>query len=88
MNKSENTSIETKTFQFKDGREITLYEPTILQLESAQKKTKDELGIAKNLLVDMSNGELTIDSINLLSVREFKRLTQEISEFLGVNPLD
>lgn len=85
---TENKVIENKTFKFKNGKEITLYEPTILQLESAQKKSKDELGIAKYLLVDMSNGELTIDSINQLSVREFKRLTDEVSEFLGINPKD
>lgn len=79
---------ETKTFTFKDGREITLKEPTILQLESAQKKAKDELGIAKHLLVDMSDGELSIESINALSVREFKRLSECVSEFMGIDARD
>lgn len=81
--------METKTFTFKDGREITLKEPTILQLESAQKKAQgDELRVAKNLLVDMSDGELTIDGINALSLREFKRLSECVSEFMGVDARD
>lgn len=81
--------METKTFTFKDGREITLKEPTILQLESAQKKAQgDELRVAKNLLVDMSDGELTIDGINALSLREFKRLSECVSEFMGVDVKD
>lgn len=81
--------LETKTFTFKDGREITLKEPTILQLESAQKKAQgDELRVAKNLLVDMSDGELTIDGINALSLREFKRLSECVSEFMGVDARD
>lgn len=81
--------LETKTFTFKDGREITLKEPTILQLESAQKKAQgDELRVAKNLLVDMSDGELTIDGINALSLREFKRLSECVSEFMGVDVKD
>lgn len=80
--------METKTFTFKDGREITLKEPTILQLESAQKKAKDELGIAKNLLIDMSDGELTLEGINALSVREFKRLSECVGEFMGVDVKD
>lgn len=79
---------ETKTFTFKDGREITLKEPTILQLESAQKKAKDEINIAKHLLIDMSDGELTIESINALSVREFKRLSECASEFMGIDVRD
>lgn len=81
--------LETKTFTFKDGREITLKEPTILQLESAQKKAQgDDLRVAKNLLVDMSDGELTIDGINALSLREFKRLSECVSEFMGVDARD
>lgn len=80
--------METKTFIFKDGREITLKEPTILQLESAQKKAKDELSIAKYLLVDMSDGELTIDTINALSVREFKRMLEEVKDFIGIDTRD
>lgn len=80
--------METKTFKFTDGREITLKEPTILQLESAQKKAKDELGIAKNLLIDMSDGELTLEGINALSVREFKRLSECVGEFMGVDARD
>lgn len=81
--------LETKIFTFKDGREITLKEPTILQLESAQKKAQgDDLRVAKNLLVDMSDGELTIDGINALSLREFKRLSECVSEFMGVDARD
>lgn len=80
--------METKTFIFKDGREITLKEPTILQLESAQKKAKDELSITKYLLVDMSDGELTIDGINALSVREFKRMLEEVKDFIGIDTRD
>lgn len=80
--------METKTFTFKDGREITFKEPTILQLESAQKKSKDELAIAKNLLIDMSDGELTLDAINALSVREFKRLSECVGEFIGIDSRD
>ncbi|PAF53235.1 hypothetical protein BKH42_05390 [Helicobacter sp. 13S00482-2] len=79
----------TKTFKFSDDREITLKEPTVLQLESAQKKYgKDELGISKALLVDMSGGDLTIDSINSLSVREFKQLLESVKEFIGVDVSD
>ncbi|PAF46163.1 hypothetical protein BKH41_09455 [Helicobacter sp. 12S02232-10] len=79
---------DIKTFTLKDGREITLKEPTILQLESAQKKSKDELSVAKYLLVDMSEGELTIDSINQMGIREFKRLLECIKEFIGFDPKD
>lgn len=81
-------TMETKTFQFRDGQEITLKEPTILQMISAQRKTKDELEIAKNLLIDMSNGELTIESINNLPFSEFKRLCNVIQDFSLIESLD
>ncbi|PAF49207.1 hypothetical protein BKH41_03760 [Helicobacter sp. 12S02232-10] len=82
------TETDIKTFTLKNGKEITLKEPTILQLESAQKKSKDELTIAKHLLVDMSEGDLTIDSINQMGVREFKRLLECVKEFMGFDPKD
>ncbi|PAF46289.1 hypothetical protein BKH46_08230 [Helicobacter sp. 12S02634-8] len=77
---------ETRTFTLKNGKEITLKEPTILQLESAQKKSKEELNIAKNLLIDMSDGDLSLEVINQMSIREFKALIETIKDFLGFDP--
>lgn len=50
---------ETKTFTFRDGQEVLLKEPTLLQIQSARAKAKDdEIALAKALLIDMSDGEL------------------------------
>ncbi|PAF46132.1 hypothetical protein BKH46_08785 [Helicobacter sp. 12S02634-8] len=77
---------QDKIFTFRDGQELTLKEPTLLQMKSAQNKSKDDIEIAKYLLVDMSDGDLDIDSINYLPVSEFKRLCGVISDFLAIDP--
>lgn len=79
---------QTKTFQFRDGQEITLKEPTLLQISSAQAKNKDDMEVIKSLLVDMSEGELDKDSINALPFGEFVRLSECVKDFVGIKVSD
>ncbi|MDO7253894.1 phage tail assembly protein [Helicobacter cappadocius] len=79
---------EIKTFSFKDGQEIVIKEPTLLQISSAQSKSKDELEVIKTLLIDITDGELDRDSINALPFSEFVRLSECVKEFVGINEKD
>lgn len=79
---------ETKTFTFRDGQEILLKEPTLLQISSAQSKSKDELEVIKALLIDMSDGELNKADIDSLPFNEFVRLSECVKDFMGIKESD
>ena len=79
---------ESKTFTFRDGHEVILKEPTLLQIQSARTKAKDDIALAKALLIDMSEGELSEEFLNTLPAREFKRLSDEVNSFVGIDPQD
>ncbi len=79
---------ESKTFTFRDGQEVVLKEPTLLQIQSARSKAKDDIALAKALLIDMSEGELSEEFLNTLPAREFKRLSDEVNAFMGIDPQD
>lgn len=79
---------ESKTFTFRDGQEVILKEPTLLQIQSARSKAKDDIALAKALLIDMSEGELSEEFLNTLPAREFSRLSNELSGFMGIEPQD
>lgn len=79
---------QTKTFQFRDGQEITLKEPTLIQISAAQSKSKDDIEVIKYLLIDMSEGELDKESINALPFGEFVRLSECVKDFVGIKVLD
>ncbi|WP_295702254.1 phage tail assembly protein [uncultured Helicobacter sp.] len=75
----------TKTFRFRDGQEVILKEPTLLQIQKARSKSTDEIATSKALLIDMSDGELTNEILDSLPLKEFKRLSEEIGEFVGID---
>ena len=79
---------ESKTFKFRDGQEVILKEPTLLQIQAAKAKAKDDIALAKALLIDMSEGELSEEFLNTLPAREFKRLSEEVNSFIGIEPQD
>lgn len=79
---------ESKVFTFRDGQEVILKEPTLLQIQSARTKAKDDIALAKALLIDMSEGELSEEFLNNLPAREFKRLSDEVNNFVGIEPQD
>lgn len=80
---------EIKTFTFRDGQEVVLKEPTLLQIQSAKSKAKnDEIALAKALLVDISDGEINNEFLDSLPVGEFNRLSKEVANFLGIDELD
>lgn len=79
---------ESKTFTFRDGQEVILKEPTLLQIQAARAKAKDDIALAKALLIDMSEGELSEEFLNTLPAREFKRLSEEVNAFIGIEPQD
>lgn len=79
---------ESKTFTFRDGQEVILKEPTLLQIQAARAKAKDDIALAKALLIDMSEGELNEEFLNTLPAREFKRLSEEVNAFIGIEPQD
>lgn len=79
---------ESKTFKFRDGQEVILKEPTLLQIQSARTKAKDDIALAKALLIDMSEGELSEEFLNALPAKEFKRLSEEVNSFIGIEPQD
>ena len=79
---------ESKTFTFRDGQEVILKEPTLLQIQAARAKAKDDIALAKALLIDMSEGELSEEFLNTLPAREFKRLSDEVNAFIGIEPQD
>ena len=79
---------ESKTFIFRDGQEVILKEPTLLQIQAARAKAKDDIALAKALLIDMSEGELSEEFLNTLPAREFKRLSDEVNAFIGIEPQD
>ncbi|MBR2111460.1 MAG: phage tail assembly protein [Helicobacter sp.] len=79
---------ESKTFIFRDGQEVILKEPTLLQIQAARAKAKDDIALAKALLIDMSEGELSEEFLNTLPAREFKRLSDEVNAFIGIDPQD
>jgi len=73
-------------FTFSDGQEVYLKPPTLLQIQSATKNAKgDEIEQAKNLLVDMSEGELNKEFLNALPIGEWMELSKMISGFMGVD---
>ncbi|PAF50858.1 phage tail assembly protein [Helicobacter sp. 13S00477-4] len=79
---------EVKTFTFRDGQEITLKEPTLLQINAAHSKNKDDIEVIKSLLIDMTEGELDKDSINALPFGEFLRLSECVKGFVGIDLKD
>ncbi len=79
---------ESKTFTFRDGQEVILKEPTLLQIQAARAKAKDDIALAKALLIDMSEGELSEEFLNTLPAREFKRLSEEVNAFMGIDSQD
>ena len=80
---------ETTTFVFRDGQEVVLKEPTLLQIQSARGKAKDdEISLARALLIDMSEGELTNEFLDSLPAREFTRLSSKLSGFIGIDEKD
>lgn len=73
-------------FTFSDGQKVYLKAPTLLQIQSATKNAKgDEIEQAKNLLVDMSDGELNKEFLNSLPISEWVELSKTISGFMGVD---
>ncbi len=79
---------ETKTFVFRDNQQVILKEPTLLQIQSAKSKAKDDISLVKTLLIDMSNGELTSEFIDSLPIKEFKRLSECVAGFIGIDEKD
>ncbi|WP_343353254.1 phage tail assembly protein [Helicobacter mastomyrinus] len=80
---------EIRTFTFRDGQEVLLKEPTLLQIQSARSKAKDdEIALAKALLIDMSDGEINNEFLDSLPVKEFNRLSNEVSGFIGIDERD
>ncbi|MGP1580327.1 MAG: phage tail assembly protein [Wolinella sp.] len=79
--------IPKQEFTFSDGQSIFLNAPTLLQLQNAQKQSKnDEIEQAKILLIDMSEGELTREFLNSLPISEWLRLSENIGAFMGIDP--
>lgn len=74
-----------KTFKFRDGQEVVLREPTLLQIQKAKAKGSDDVAVSKELLIDISDGELTHEILNTMPLAEFTRLSKEVSEFMGVD---
>lgn len=73
-------------FIFSDGQSVILKAPTLLQIQSATKNAKgDEIEQAKNLLVDMSDGELSKEFLNALPINEWVELSKMISGFMGID---
>ena len=73
-------------FIFSDGQSVALKAPTLLQIQSATKNAKgDEIEQAKNLLVDMSDGELSKEFLNALPINEWVELSKMISGFMGID---
>ncbi|MCE3037524.1 phage tail assembly protein [Helicobacter sp. faydin-H20] len=75
---------ESMIFKFRDGQEVLLKEPTLLQLQASNHK-KDEISQVKHLLLDMSDGELTEEFLNHLPLSEWKRLAEVVAGFAGVD---
>lgn len=73
-----------KEYTFKNGKTITLNEPTLLQLQASQEKAKNDLEIIKNLLVNISNGDLDKNDLDNMPLSEFKALSSLVSEFVGL----
>lgn len=79
--------LQKQEFTFSDGQSVYLNAPTLLQIQNAQKQSKnDEIEQAKILLMDMSEGELTREFLNSLPLSEWMELTKNISAFMGIDP--
>lgn len=73
-------------FIFSDGQSVFLKAPTLLQIQNAQRQSKnDEIEQAKMLLIEMSDGEITKDFLNSLPLSEWIKLQSVIAEFMGVD---
>lgn len=79
---------QVKIFTFRDGQEVSLQEPTLLQIQSARQKAKDDIALAKALLIDMSCGEITNEFLDALPASEFRRLSDEVNNFIGISEKD
>lgn len=77
-------SLKDQVFKFRDGQEVRLSEPTLLQLKNTN-KISDNIEKSKSLLVDVSNGELTSEFLDSLPSEEFMRLQEMITGFLGID---
>ncbi|GMB93626.1 hypothetical protein NHP200010_13490 [Helicobacter bizzozeronii] len=76
--------LNKKEFTFRDGQSVEISEPTLYQLQKAN-KAGDEAAQIKSLLLDCSMGELDERFLNSLPLEEFERLVAAISEFRGID---
>ncbi|CCB80739.1 phage tail assembly protein [Helicobacter bizzozeronii] len=76
--------LNKKTFTFRDGQSVELHEPTLFQLQKAN-KAGDDVAQIKSLLFDCTMGELDERFLNGLPLEEFERLAKLVSEFRGID---